>query len=136
MAWERHEAARVGEHADEAGEQPVVRKGVKLPLDGFFLVEEPPAAAELNFPWGDAVLEGTERGGEYIVVGGIEIVEDHFRQRVFAMEQVEIFVERFGLRPIADGVESGVGADFSQRAGVNTAKSAEMELLGPAAVGV
>ena len=32
------------------------------------------------------------------------------RQRVFAIEPVEIGGERVGLRPVADGVEAGVAA--------------------------
>src|SRR3954447_14274202 len=43
VARERHPRARIRDHADEAGEQPGVRQRVELPLDGFLLVEEPPA---------------------------------------------------------------------------------------------
>ena len=59
-----------------------------------------------------------------------------FGQRVFLVEQVEIFAERFGLRPIADVVVAGVGAECLRRACVYVAQRAEMQLLRPILFGV
>ena len=78
VAREGHEAARVRQHAYETREKAIVREGIELPLDGFFLIEKPPATTELDFSGWDAVLKGTESSGENVVVGGIDIVEDHF----------------------------------------------------------
>ena len=52
------------------------------------------------------------------------------------MEQIQISVERLGLRPVAYGVKAGVSADLLESARVDAAQSAEVELLGPAAGGV
>ena len=136
MARERHERARVGEHSDKPAEEAVVRKRVELPLDSLFLIEEPPAAAELNFAGRFSVLKAADRGGENKIVDGIVVVDDRFRQRVFLLEQVEIFAQGFGLRPIADVVVAGVGAERLGRAGVYVAQSAEVQLLRPILFGV
>src|SRR5580704_17663054 len=50
MPRKRHERARISEHADETRKQTDIGDGVQLPFDRFFLVEVPPAAAELHFP--------------------------------------------------------------------------------------
>ena len=90
MARERHERTRIGEHADEARKKAVVGKSVELPLDGFLLIEKPPAAAKLDFPGDGAVLKISDGAGKNVIVGGIEVVDDRFGQRLFAGEQVEI----------------------------------------------
>src|SRR2546422_663727 len=71
MAREGHERTRIGEHADEAREKPVIGKGVKLPLNGIFLIEKPPGAAKLDFSRSGAVLEISDGAGEDVVVGRV-----------------------------------------------------------------
>ena len=70
--------------------------------------------------------------GENIIVGGIEIVDDRFRQRILAVEQIEIRGERPPLRPIADRIETGVGSERRHLPRIGVAIGAEVELLGPA----
>ena len=100
------------------------------------MIEKPPGAAELNFAGDGTVLEISDHGGEEVVITGIQIVENHFGQRVFAIELVEVGAEGFRLRNVGDGIEAGIGAEGLQSAGVDVAKSAEVQLLGPAGLGI
>ena len=83
-------------------------------------------------PGDRAVLEVADHRRERVVVGGVEVVDDHLRQRVLAVEPVEVATERLDLRPVADRVDAGVGAERLQARRVVVAERAEVELLGPA----
>src|SRR5262249_53556398 len=63
MARIAHKGPRIGDHADEAGQQAEIRERVYLPFHAFLLVEEPPARAVLNFAGDGAVLEVADHGG-------------------------------------------------------------------------
>jgi len=130
------EAARVGEHADEPAEQAEVRQGIDLPLHRLLLIEEPPAAAELDFPGDGAVLEITDHGREDVVVGGVQVVEHGARKLPRAIERVEVAPQRAGLRKVADAVESRVGPERLEQPGVVVAQGAEVQLLGPTLGGI
>src|SRR5437868_13264000 len=101
MPRKGHETARVGEHADKTREEAIVGQGIELPLDSLFLIEKPPATAELDFSGRDAVLKGPESSRKDVVVGGVDVIQNRFWQRVFAMQQIEIFVKRLRLWPVA-----------------------------------
>jgi len=131
-----HEGAGVGDHADEAGQEAEVGEGVELPFHAFFLVEKPPGRAELDFARDAAVHEVAEHGTEDVVIGGIEVVEDGTREALLLIEAVEEEGQVACLREIADGIESGVGAEFSEPAGVVVAHGAEVELHDPVFCGV
>lgn len=136
MAGEAHEAAAVGEHADEAAEEAEIAEGVDLPLHAFFLIDEPPATAELHFAGRGAVGVVAGHGAEDVVGGGIDVVEDGFRQCVLGVETVEEAGEGFGLGPVADAVAADIGTDLAGEAAVVVAHGAEVELHGPAFGGV
>ena len=133
---EAHEAAAIGEHADPVGEEPEIAEGIDLPFHAFFLIEEPPTGAELDFARRVAVHEVAAHGGEGVVVGRVDVVEDGFGERAAGVESVEEAGERFGLGGIADGVEAGVWAERAEGAGAVIAERAEVELFDPAAGGV
>ena len=117
-------------------EQAVVRQRVQLPLHRFLLIEEPPAAAELDLARDAAVLEIPDHRRERVVVGRVQVVDDRLRQRVVLLEAIEIPAERVNLRQIADRVVAGVAAERLQRARVRVAARAEVQLLRPALLGV
>src|SRR6185312_6320758 len=73
------EAAGVGDHADEAAEQPEIGEGVHLPLHALLLVEEPPAAAELELAGDAAVLEAADHRPEEVVIHRVDVVDDRAR---------------------------------------------------------
>lgn len=129
MSGVGHEGARVGEHAEEFGEEADVGEGVDLPLHAFFLIDEPPGAAELDLEIAGHCCKG-------VVVDGIHVVENHFGQGFLGIETVEIRAEPGDLRPIADGIEASVGSDFLEASGIGGAVGSEVELLGPAFFGV
>ena len=132
VAGKRHEGAGIGQHADETGEQADVGKRVQLPLNAFLLIEKPPGAAKLDFAGDAAVLEIAGHGGKDVVIAGIEIVEDHLGQGVFAIELIQVGTEGRRLREVHDGIKAEIGAEGLQGAGVDVAESAEMQLFGPA----
>ena len=136
MAGEAHETAAVGEHADEAAEEAEVAEGVDLPLHAFFLIDEPPATAELDFAGRGAVGVVACHSAEDVVGGGIDVVEDGFRQVVLGFEAVEEAGERLGLRPVADAVASDIRTDLAGEAAVVVTHGAEVELHGPAFGGI
>ena len=72
----------------------------------------------------------------HVVVGRIQVVEHHLRQRVLLVEPVEVAAERVGLRPVADGIEAGVRPDFAEAPRVVVAPRAQVKLLGPALLGI
>ena len=80
MARIGHEGPRIGQHADEARNQAAIGKRVNLPGHRLFLVEEPPAAAELDLAGHRAILEIADHGGQYIVIGWIQVVQHDLRQ--------------------------------------------------------
>lgn len=49
VAWEREEAAGVGQHADEGGEHADAGKRRKLGFHAVFVIVEPPCGTELHF---------------------------------------------------------------------------------------
>jgi len=90
----RHERARIRDHADEAREQAEIRQGIHLPFHAFFLVQKPPAGAELDFSRNRAVLEIPDHRGKGVIVRRIKVVDDGFRERIFLVEPVQITGER------------------------------------------
>ncbi len=118
VAGEGEKTARVGEHTHEAGEEAELGEGIDLPGHAFFLVEEPPAGAVLDFARDGAVLEVAAHGGEEVVVGGVEVVEDDAREFVGGVEGVEIPGKAAGMGEVADGVEAGIWAEGGKHARV------------------
>ena len=132
MARIGHEGARIGKHAHEARQQPHIGKRVHLQLHALFLIQEPPAAAELHLARRFPVLEVADHGGEGVVVHRVDVIEDGLRQGALLVEAVQEIAERIGLPPVAHGVEAGVGPDLLQQAGVVAAAGAQVQLHGPA----
>ena len=107
-----------------------------MEFHALLLIEEPPAAAELNLAGDGAVLEVADHRGENVVICRVKVVEHDFRQGVFAVEGVEVAREGAGLREVADRVHSGVGAAALEQAGVVVTQGTEVKLLCPTAFGV
>ncbi len=84
----------------------------------FFLVEEPPAGAELDFSGDGSVLEDSGHGGEEVVIAGVHVVENHFGKGLKGVEGVQEVGECGALLGVAHGVEAGIGADFREHEGV------------------
>jgi len=82
VARVREEAARVGEHPDEAREEPCVCEDAHLRFHAVDVVEEPPAGAELDlaglglFCGVALALEAAHERGHGIQVLKVEAVED------------------------------------------------------------
>src|ERR1700733_3232821 len=133
MTREGHERTRIRKHADETRKQTRVGKRVQLPLDRLLLIEKPPTAAELHFSCDASILKISNRSREKIIVGRIQIVDHHFRQRMFLLEKIHIFAKGSRPIPVANGIETCVGAEFLQTASVGAAQRSKMELLSPAA---
>ena len=106
VSREGEEGTRIGEHADEVGEEANGGEDVDLVFHAFDGVIKPPAGAELDLGAEGRFLEGAAGGGEDGIISGIEIVDDGFRKFVDGREGVEEGEEGFALGPVADGVKS------------------------------
>ena len=131
MAGIAHETSGIREHADEAAQQTATGEGIELHFDAVLLVEKPPSASKLDFAGDGSILKIANHGGEGVVVGGVEVVEDRAREIAVALENVEIAGQRLDLREVSDAVEAGIGAQIFQRPCVVSPQRAQMELLGP-----
>lgn len=136
VAGERHKGTRIGEHSDEARQQAIVGKGVKLPLHSLFLVEEPPAGAELDLARDTTILIIARHRRHRVVIGGVEVVNDGFGQVTTRVESIEVARQILRLRPVADGVEASIGTEVLKTARVVVALGADVKLLGPAAFSI
>ena len=87
---------------------------------------------DLEFAGDGAILEIAEHGGEGVIVGGIEVVDDRLGQGIVQLQPVEIGGQGAGLREIADGIEAGIRSEFGKQPGVVAAERAQMQLLDPA----
>src|SRR5207237_888033 len=103
-----HERAGIGEHAYKAAKQATIGERVQLPLHRFFLIEEPPATAELDLARYALVLEIADHGCNDIVVSRVEVIENDFGQSVLVCEPAEICAESLGLWPVADRVKADI----------------------------
>ena len=72
------------------------------------LVKKPPSASKLDFASDGSVLKIANHGGEGVVVGGVEIVENRLPERVLARERSEPADEARALAEVADRVAAGV----------------------------
>ena len=120
------ETARISQHADKPAEEAEIAEGVELPFHSFFLVKEPPAAAELNLARHAAVLKISKHGGEDVVIRRIEIVENGLRQPVVSVQPVKIPGQGRCLRVVADGIEAGIRAKRAQESRIIVALGAEV----------
>ena len=136
MARVRHERAGVCDHADEAREQPEIGQCVELLSHALFLVEEPPARADLHFGRNSAVLEVPGHRREGVIVRRVEVVEDRFWQGVLVVELIEKALESAHMRSVADRIEAGIRPERAEEAGVVIAQRADVELHRPIALGV
>src|SRR5690606_20067091 len=112
VARVREEAPRVGEHPDEAREEPHVRERVDLPAHPVELIEEPPRAAVLELPRNRAVLEVADNRGEELVVARVQVVEDRLREAAGRVEPIEEPCERPRHLEVADRVGAGIEPDL------------------------
>ena len=129
-------AARVGEHAHEAAQKAEVGERVHLAAHADFLVEEPPAGAELHLAGDRAVIVGIGHGHHHCIVLGVKAVEDGLGELALAGETVEETVAGSGDIQVMDGIVAGVGTDLGEHLGVVVADGADMELLGPSRLGI
>jgi len=82
-------AAGVGDHADEAPEQPVGGDRLELALDPGAVVVEPPGGAELELS-GDAILgKRSQQAAHHFVIGGVKRIENRARQRTILLHRIE-----------------------------------------------
>ena len=126
------ERAAVGQHADEAAQEPQVRQRVHLFLHAVFLIQEPPAGAELHFAGHAAVLKVADHRGDNLVVGRIDVIENRFGQPVVAIQAVEELYHRLRAEKVADRIETGIRSERLEHARVVVSQYAVVELLGPA----
>ena len=108
MARVGEEAATVGQHPDEAAQQPELRQLGHLPLHTVFLIVEPPAGAELHLAWHAFTLEVTDHGAQHFVITRVQAVENRFRQQVFFVLLAQQLRQLFRHRTIIDRVEADV----------------------------
>ena len=85
------------------------------------------------FPGARAVVEAADDGGERLVVGGVQVVDDGLGQLAGRVQAIEKARQRDRLREVGDGVVAGVGAERGHPARAGVAQRAEVELLRPAA---
>ena len=134
VSREGEEGTRIGEHADEVGEEANGGEDVDLVFHAFDGVIKPPAGAELDLGAEGRFLEGAAGGCEDGVVTRVEIIDDGLGEFVDGGEGIEEGEEGFALGPVADGIESRVWSELGEHAGVRAALGAEVELHGPAAL--
>ena len=132
----RKERPTVRQHPDEAPQKAQRGQDVHLRLHPVFLIEEPPARAELDLAGRHAVLEVPEHRPDQVIVDRVQIVEDRPREFVLTVQRVE--VARHGQRAVAvaDRVEPRVRAERLEFPRIIVPHRAEVELLGPAKLGV
>ena len=114
MSWIGHDGARIGEHANEAAKQSAVGERIQLPLHCFFLIKEPPAAAELDLARHTSILEIADDGSENIVVSRVQVIENDFGQSILFFQAAEVCAERLRLGPVANGIEANVTSEFAE----------------------
>lgn len=83
-----------------------------------------------------AVLEIADHGSDNVIVGGIEVIQDHLGQFSSRFQPIQVAHQRFDLRPVADRVVPGVGAKLRQAAAIRVTQRAQMQMLGPPCVGI
>jgi len=77
------------------------------------------------------LLEGSAGRGEKGVVARIEVVEDGFGKGFHVVEEIQEPEQAISLRPVAYGVESGVGTELIEVTGIGIAYGRKVELHGP-----
>src|ERR1035438_2270622 len=127
----RHKRSGVRDHPNETRQQADIRQSVDLRRDALLLVQEPPRAAVLDFPRPLSTLKTADQRRELKCVGRVHVVNDHLRQGILLLEQVEVRGEMSGLGKITNRVVTSVGSKPASRSRVQVAQSAQMQLLGP-----
>lgn len=79
------ERTAVGQHAHKTAEQPLQGECVHLALHAIELIVEPPSAAKLNLPCLWSLLEVAYHGGQHLIVGGIDAVENGLCQHALTV---------------------------------------------------
>ncbi len=133
VSWIREKTTAIGQHPDEASENAEMRKGVYLPLHRFFLIEEPPTAAELHLARESSVLEVAEHRREGVVIRRVEVVEDDLWEFIRRIESIKIALNRFHADAFTDGIEAGIRPESFELAAAVVAQRPEVELLSPTA---
>src|SRR5215472_12519821 len=131
MSRIRHEGAGIGDHANEGGEQPAIRKRIQLPLHRLFLVEKPPAAAKLDLTGHSPILKIADHGGESIIVCRVSVINNHLGKGAGMIQSVKVGSQRLYLWPISYRIKSFVPSHAAHHSPVHVAVGAKMQLLGP-----
>ena len=80
-------------------------------------------------------LEISDGGGNHIVIAGVEVIEDRFRQTVVFRHCVQQTIQAFRkVRLIANGIKATVNADFFEHWRVVVANRAKVNLHCPVAL--
>lgn len=132
VTWKGKKTATVGQHADEAAQQPHAGQSIDLLLHAVFLIQKPPGGTELHFTFDGTIVVVADHGSEHFVVAGVEVVEDGFGQLVFIVQTVEQLSQGKSLLEIADAVEASIRIQFPQHPGTVVAQRTEVKLLYPA----
>ncbi len=131
MTRVREEAAAVGEHAGEVGEQALLGEHRELLLHAAERVVEPPGVTELHALL-DAALEGAAQARERQPVGVVEAVDDDLGQLAGQLGRIEEGFELEGEIGLGTHrVEAGVLADELEVAGGVVAEAVAVNLHGP-----
>ena len=122
------EAARIGQHPDEAREIAVCRQRCELVDHPLPVVVEPPGAAVLHLPDGFSRLESAHHGHQRGVVVRVQGIQDRFRQLVRVVERTEEGRQLPDRGRIPDRIDPGVGTESAEHPVRVVADDAEVEL--------
>ena len=128
---EGEEGAGVGQHADKVRQKSDGGECIDLALHSLKGVIEPPAGAELDLATVRGFLKRAAGGREDGVVPGVEVVDDGLGKLVDFAERIEEGEKSLTLRPITDGIKSGIRSELVKETGVGITLWSEVELHGP-----
>ena len=126
------ERTAVGQHAHKTAEQPLQGECVHLALHAIELIVEPPSAAKLNLPCLWSLLEVAYHGGQHLIVGGIDAVENGLCQHALTVQSIQESGHRGRGVLCAYAVISSIRSQLTEHARVAVAHGTVMELLRPA----
>ncbi len=88
MTGKGEETSGIGQHTDKATHQTHVGEGIDLLFHPVFLIEIPPARAELDFSFDRSVIEVADHGCKYFIVSRVEVVNHRFCQLIGGIQVI------------------------------------------------